>query len=170
MPKIKDNLIDETNPLVEVEFLQHVRNGASRTRFLEFRFNRVLAMGKPTQIMVTVLDSTTSVSLKRQIRESEAKAQTQIEMLFGIMHVDPRTLQEFLTHTETQTDMMIKALEAGQFASKTGETAEQRSGRYSRLLQTILRSLHLVKGNAPVIHLSYFQNLANQPAEKVCGT
>ena len=166
-PKIKDKLIAQTNPLLEVEFRQHVRNGASRTRFLEFRFNRVLATGRPTQIMVTVLDSTTSVSLKRQIRESEAKAQTQIEMLFGIMHVDPRTLQEFLSHTETQTEMMIKALEAGQFASKTGETAEQRSSRYSRLLQTILRSLHLVKGNATVIHLSYFENLANQLEEEV---
>lgn len=166
-PKIKDKLIAQTNPLLEVEFRQHVRNGASRTRFLEFRFNRVLATGRPTQIMVTVLDSTTSVSLKRQIRESEAKAQTQIEMLFGIMHVDPRTLQEFLSHTETQTEMMIKAMEAGQFASKTGETAEQRSSRYSRLLQTILRSLHLVKGNATVIHLSYFENLANQLEEEV---
>src|SRR5258708_9379417 len=83
------------------------------------------------------------------------------------MQVNPRTVEEFLTHTETQTDMMIKALEAGQFASKTGETAEQRSGRYSRLLQTILRSLHLVKGNATVIHLSYFENLANQLEEEV---
>jgi chemotaxis protein histidine kinase CheA len=117
--------------------------------------------------MVTVLDVTTSVSLKRQIRESEAKAQTQIEMLFGIMHVDPRTLQDFLTHTETQTDAMVNALEAGQFASKTGETAEQRSTRYGRLLQTILRSLHLIKGNATVIHLSYFENLANQLEEEV---
>src|SRR5258708_38718785 len=108
-------------------------------------------MGKPTQIMVTVLDSTTSVSLKRQIRESEAKAQTQIEMLFGLMHVDPRTLQEFLTHTETQTDMMIKALEAGPFARKAGETAAQRSGRYSGLLQTVLPSLYLLKGNAPQV-------------------
>ena len=166
-PKIKDKLIAQTNPLLEVEFRQHVPNGSSRTRFLEFRFNRVLAAGKPTQIMVTVLDVTTSVSLKRQIRESEAKAQTQIEMLFGIMHVDPRTLQEFLTHTETQTDAMVKALEAGQFVSKTGETAEQRSLRYGRLLQTILRSLHLIKGNATVIHLSYFEDLANQLEEEV---
>src|SRR5258708_22511874 len=83
------------------------------------------------------------------------------------MQVNPRTVEEFLTHTETQTDMMIKALEAGQFASKTGETAEQRSGRYSRLLQTILPSLHLVKGNATVIHLSYFENLAKQLEEEV---
>lgn len=165
-PKIKDKLIAQTNPLLEVEFRQHDPKGA-RTRFLEFRFNRVLAAGKPTHIMVTVLDVTTSVSLKRQIRESEAKAQTQIEMLFGIMHVDPHTLQEFLTHTETQTDTMVNALEAGQFASKTGETAEQRSTRYGRLLQTILRSLHLIKGNATVIHLSYFENLANQLEDEV---
>src|SRR5258708_24253529 len=110
-------------------------------------------MGKPTQIMVTVLDSTTSVSLKRQIRESEAKAQTQIEMLFGIMHVDPRTLQEFLTHTETQTDMMIKALEAGQFPSKTRENAEQRSRRFSRMLQTSLEAPSPVKRNPTVVRL-----------------
>ncbi|HEY4813261.1 MAG TPA: ATP-binding protein, partial [Chthoniobacterales bacterium] len=166
-PKIKDKLIAQTNPLLEVEFRQNDPKGAGRTRFLEFRFNRVLAAGKPAHIMVTVLDVTTSVSLKRQIRESEAKAQTQIEMLFGIMHVDPRTLQEFLTHTETQTDAMVNALEAGQFASKTGETAEQRSTRYGYLLQTILRSLHLIKGNATVIHLSYFENLANQLEEEV---
>ncbi|MBV8212747.1 MAG: HAMP domain-containing protein [Verrucomicrobia bacterium] len=166
-PKIKDKLIAQTNPLLEVEFRQHDPKGGNRTRFLEFRFNRVLAAGKPAQIMVTALDVTTSVSLKRQIRESEARAQSQIEMLFGIMHVDPRTLQEFLTHTETQTDNMVKALEAGQFVSKTGETAEQRSDRYTRLLQTISRSLHLIKGNATVIHLSYFENLANQLEEEV---
>jgi signal transduction histidine kinase/HAMP domain-containing protein len=165
-PKIKDKLIAQTNPLLEVEFRQHDPKGTNRTRFLEFRFNRVLAAGKPTQIMVTVLDVTTSVSLKRQIRESEAKAQSQIEMLFGIMHVDPRTLQEFLTHTEAQTDTMVKALEAGQFASKTAETVEERSARYGRLLQTILRSLHLIKGNATMIHLSYFENLANQLEEE----
>ena len=166
-PKIKDKLIAQTNPLLEVEFRQHIPKGVDRTRYLEFRFNRVLAAGKPTQIMVTVLDVTTSVSLKRQIRESEARAQTQIEMLFGIMHVDPRTLQEFLTATETQTDSMVQALEAGQFVSKTGETSEQRADRYARLLQTISRSLHLIKGNATVIHLSYFENLANDLEEEV---
>jgi signal transduction histidine kinase/HAMP domain-containing protein len=166
-PKIKDKLIAQTNPLLEVEFRHHDPKGIDRTRFLEFRFNRVLAAGKPAQIMVTVLDVTTSVSLKRQIRESEARAQTQIEMLFGIMHVDPRTLQEFLTATETQTDGMVQALEAGQFVSKTGETPEQRSERYGRLLQTISRSLHLIKGNATVIHLSYFENLANDLEEEV---
>ena len=166
-PKIKDKLIAQTNPLLEVEFRQRDPKGFNRTRYLEFRFNRVLAPGKPTQIMVTVLDVTTSVSLKRQIRESEARAQTQIEMLFGIMHVDPSTLQEFLTHTEKQTDSMVQALEAGQFVSKTPETEEQRSDRYTRLLQTISRSLHLIKGNATVIHLSYFENLANQLEEEV---
>src|SRR5258708_35230953 len=104
-------------------------------------------MGKPTQIMVTVLDSTTSVSLKRQIRESEAKAQTQIEMLFGIMHVDPRTLQEFLTHTETQTDMMIKALEAARIERQHGEDAEQRAGRRNRLLHKRFRPRNLLRRN-----------------------
>jgi two-component system, chemotaxis family, sensor kinase CheA len=166
-PKIKDKLIAQTNPLHEVEFRHHQRSGKSRVHYLEFRFNRVIEAGKLTQIMVTVLDSTTSVSLKRQIRASEEKAKTQIEMLFGLLHVDPQTLEEFLTHTETQADVMARALEASQFASKAGETEEQRSARYARLLQTILRGLHLIKGNAAVIRLSYFEDLANRLEEEV---
>ena len=166
-PKIKDKLIAQTNPLHEVEFRHHQKNGKSRVRYLEFRFNRVIEAGKLTQIMVTVMDSTTSVSLKRQIRASEEKAKTQIEMLFGLLHVDPQTLEEFLTHTEKQADMMAHALESSQHGSKAGETEDQRSLRYERLLQTISRSLHLIKGNAAVIRLSYFEDLANQLEEEV---
>jgi two-component system, chemotaxis family, sensor kinase CheA len=166
-PKIKDKLISQTNPLHEVEFRHHQKGGRSRIHYLEFRFNRVIEGGKLTQIMVTVLDSTTSVSLKRQIRASEERAKTQIEMLFGLLHIDPQTLEEFLTHTETQADMMARALEASQFASKAGETEDQRSARYGRLLQTISRALHLIKGNAAVIRLSYFEDLANQLEEEV---
>ena len=165
--KIKDKLIAQTNPLSEVEFHQHEPNRATRVRYLEFRFNRVIEAGKPKQIMVTVLDSTTSVLLRRQIRASEAKAKSQIEMLFGFMHVDPNTLEEFLTHTEEQTEMMGKALEAGQYVSKSNETSEQRAARYYRLLQTISRSLHLIKGNAAMIRLSYFEDLVNQVEEEV---
>lgn len=166
-PKIKDKLIQQTNPLTEVEY--HDRNESSRSqvKFVEFQFNRVLDQGKITQIMVTVLDSTTEILLGRQIRESDAKARSQIETLFGIIHIDPVLLAEFLDQTDAKIAEMLSALESEQYGSSVGESSAGRSSRYQRLLEKISRSLHLLKGNAAMIKLSYFEKLASDLEEKI---
>jgi chemotaxis protein histidine kinase CheA len=166
-PRIKEKLIQQTNPLGEVEFRITQPGGAPRSKFLEFRFNRVDEGGKPTQIMVTVLDSTSRIALTKQIKENEAKAKTQIEMLFGIMHLDPPILGEFLNHTKAEITGMLSLLEAEQFGSHAGELSTERSDRYLRLLQKISRSIHLIKGNAAMLQLSYFENLAHRIEEKI---
>jgi HAMP domain-containing protein/signal transduction histidine kinase len=166
-PRIKEKLIQQTNPLVEVEFRIVQPKGAQSSKFLEFRFNRVVEGGKTTQIMVTVRDITSRIALTKQIKESEAKAKSQIEMLFGIMHLDPPILGEFLNHTKTEITGMLSLLEAEQFGSHAGELGDERSDRYLRLLQKISRSIHLIKGNAAMLRLSYFESLANQIEEKI---
>ncbi|HEX7194915.1 MAG TPA: HAMP domain-containing protein, partial [Chthoniobacterales bacterium] len=166
-PRIKEKLIQQTNPLGEVEFRITQPGGAQRSKFLEFRFNRVDEGGKPTQIMVTILDSTSRIALTKQIKENEAKAKTQIEMLFGIMHLDSPILGEFLNHTKAEITGMLSLLEAEQFGSHAGELSTERSDRYLRLLQKISRSIHLIKGNAAMLQLSYFENLANRIEEKI---
>jgi len=166
-PRIKEKLIQQTNPLGEIEFRITEPKGRQRSKFLEFRFNRVVEGGKTTQIMVTVLDSTSRIALTRQIRENEAKAKSQIEMLFGIMHLDPPILGEFLNHTKSEITGMLNFLEAEQFGSHAGELGVERSDRYQRLLEKISRSIHLIKGNAAMLRLSYFENLANQIEEKI---
>src|SRR5262249_632149 len=166
-PRIKEKLIQQTNPLVEIEFHLIQPNGAPRSKFLEFRFNRVVEGGKTTQIMVTVLDSTSRIALTKQIKENEEKARSQIEMLFGIMHLDPPILGEFLNHTKTEITGMLSLMEAEQFGSHAHELSAERSNRYLRLLQRISRSVHLVKGNAAMLRLSYFESLANQIEEKI---
>jgi len=166
-PRIKEKLIQQTNPLGEIEFRIVEPKGKQRSKFLEFRFNRVVEGGKTTQIMVTVLDSTSRIALTRQIKENEAKAKSQIEMLFGIMHLDPPILGEFLNHTKSEITGMLNFLEAEQFGSRAGELGVERSDRYLRLLQKISRSIHLIKGNAAMLRLSYFESLANQIEEKI---
>jgi len=166
-PRIKEKLIQQTNPLGEVEFRITQTGGAQRSKFLEFRFNRVDEEGKTTQIMVTILDSTSRIALTKQIKENEAKAKTQIEMLFGIMHLDPPILGEFLNHAKTEITGMLSLMEAEQFGSHAGELGTERSKRYLRLLQKISRSIHLIKGNAAMLRLSYFENLANRLEEKI---
>ncbi len=133
-PRIKEKLIQQTNPLGEVEYQLLRPNGEQHSKFLEFRFNRVVEGGKTTQIMVTVLDSTSRIALTRQITENETKAKSQIEMLFGIMHLDPPILAEFLNHAKSEIAVMFNLLEAEQFGSHAGESGTERSDRYLRLL------------------------------------
>ena len=168
-PRIKEKLVQQTNPLIEVEFQNRVEGGRIRSKFLEFRFNRVIEAGGTTQIMVTVLDSTSRISLSRQIQENEAKAKSQIEMVFGVMHVDPPVLSEFLDHADAEIAEILRLLEAEQFASCEPESESQRSTRYERLLQKISRSIHLVKGNAAMLRLAYFEDLAHELEEKIAA-
>ena len=166
-PRIKEKLIQQTNPLGAIEYKELRPKGPPHSKFLEFRFNRVVEGGKTTQIMVTVLDSTSRIALTRQITENETKAKSQIEMLFGIMHLDPPILAEFLNHAKSEVTAMLNLLEAEQFGSHAGESGTERSDRYLRLLQKISRSIHLIKGNAAMLRLSYFEDLANRLEEKI---
>jgi HAMP domain-containing protein/signal transduction histidine kinase len=168
-PRIKEQLIQQTNPLVEVEYRILRPKGTQACKFLGFRFNRVVEGGKTTQIMVTTQDLTSRIALARQIKENETKAKSQIEMLFGIMHLDPPILAEFLNHAKSEIGGMLSLLEAEQFGSHAAESSKERSERYLRLLQKISRSIHLIKGNAAMLRLSYFENLANQLEETIAN-
>jgi chemotaxis protein histidine kinase CheA len=119
--------------------------------------------------MVTVLDSTTEILLSRQIRENEVKARSLIEMLFGIIHIDAAILAEFLDHTEKQIGELLRALESEQYGGRAEESSADRSSRYQRLLEKLSRSIHLLKGNASMIHLSYFEKLASDLEDKIAA-
>src|SRR3984885_11485185 len=110
----------QTNPLFDIENKLIRPSGAQQSKFLEFRFNRVVEGGKTTQIMVTVLDSTSRIALTRKISENETKAKSKIEMLFGIMHLDPPILAEFLNHSKSEVTVLLNLLEAEQFGSHAG--------------------------------------------------
>ena len=168
-PRIKEQLIQQTNPLVEVEYQILRPKGAQSSKFLGFRFNRVVEGGKTTQIMVTTQDLTSRIALARQIKENQTKAESQIEMLFGIMHLDPPILGEFLNHAKSEIAGMLSLLEAEQFGSHADESGDERSERYLLLLRKISRSIHLIKGNAAMLRLSYFEDLANQLEETIAS-
>src|SRR6202030_1581427 len=80
---------------------------------------------------------------------------------------DPPILAEFLNHAKSEITMMLNLLEAEQYGSHAGESGAERSERYLRLLQKISRSIHLIKGNAAMLRLSYFEDLANRLEEKI---
>ncbi|MBV9999338.1 MAG: HAMP domain-containing protein [Verrucomicrobia bacterium] len=166
-PRVKEKLIRQTNPLNEVEFHFCDKGGRPRTKFLEFCFNRVLEAGQISQIMVTVVDATSRISLGRQIRENQVNARLEVEMLFGILHVDSAILSDFLEDTDREIREVLQNLEAEQHARPSAESLSEREQRYGRLLQRIGRSIHVIKGNAAMLRLSYFETLAHQLENKI---
>jgi chemotaxis protein histidine kinase CheA len=168
-PRIKEKLIQQTNPLSEVEYRIIDQQGSTQTKFLEFRFNRVVEAGKTIQVMVTVVDATSRIALGKQIRENEARARSQIEMLFGILHVEPSLLAEFLRSADAEISGMLGLLEAQHYESDSAQSNAERSNRYTELLNKISRSIHLIKGNAGMLRLSYFESLANELEERLAA-
>jgi chemotaxis protein histidine kinase CheA len=83
------------------------------------------------------------------------------------MHLDPPILAEFMNHAKSEVTAMLNLLEAEQFGSRPGESGGDRANRYMRLLQKISRSIHLIKGNAAMLRLSYFEDMANRLEEKI---
>jgi two-component system, chemotaxis family, sensor kinase CheA len=166
-PRVKEKLVRKTNPLNEVEFRYRDYQGKIKSRFVEFRFNRVMEDWGVAHIMVTALDVTFRVSLSKQIRENEEKSKSQIERLFGVMHVNPPILSEFLENADLKIGEMLHLLEAEQFGAREQETDLDRSSRYSILLHKIFRTTHLIKGDAATLRLAYFEELAHQVEGKI---
>ncbi len=166
-PRVKEKLIQKTNPLTEVELQYLDVHGKTRSRFVEFRFNRAVEGGAVAHIMVTALDVTSRVALARQIRENEAKARSQIERLFGVLHVNSSVLAEFLETVDTKIGEALGLLEAEQFGARKKETEADRSARYRVLLDKIFRTVHLIKGDAGMLQLTFFEELAHAVEERI---
>ena len=168
-PRIKEKLVQQVNPLTEVEFQSRLPGGRIHRKFFEFGFNRVIEAGGTAQIGVTVLDSTSRILFRRQVRENEARARSHLEMVSAVMRVGSPILLEFLDHAEAEMAENLRLLEVNQFGSPDSEPGEASSNYSERLLEKLCRSIHLVKGNAAMLRFSCFENLANQVEEKVAA-
>jgi two-component system chemotaxis sensor kinase CheA len=153
----KERTVLRVNPLAEVE--AHFPNpaGGFDTKFLNFAFRRIVTNGEVTRVFVAVSDITDRVRLERQLRESEARKERQFEFLLGVLHVEPKSLDDFLKTAEEQVEVMNDALRASDFATSS-------AGRMDLLrqrLEIVYRAVHTVKGNASMLQLSYFMKVCD---------
>ena len=86
--RANENLIRSINPLAEVEVHFDRDDGGRDLRYLEFDFHRVKGEHGVRHILVSVNDVTSRVLLARELKESQANAQGQMDMLLGLLQVD----------------------------------------------------------------------------------
>jgi signal transduction histidine kinase len=159
----KERTVLRVNPLAEVE--AHFPNpaGGFDTKFINFTFRRIVTGNEVTRVFVAVSDITDRVRLERQLRDSEARKERQFEFLLGVLHVEPKALDDFLATANEQVDMMNEALRASDFATSS-------AGRMDLLrqrLEVVYRAVHTVKGNAAMLQLTYFMKVCDGFESKI---
>lgn len=159
----KERAVLQVNPLKDIEVSFSNGKGGFDNRYLGFNFRRIVEDKKVVRLFVTVRDVTAQVELERKLVESEKNKQRQLEILFGILHIEPSELETFCKLVETELNTINQTLRAEDFANATGQRITALRDR----LNAVFRSVHNVKGNACYLRLDYFQRAAEAFESKI---
>ncbi len=140
---VKEKLVASLNPLDCIEINAMRANGVMESRFLQIRFNRVLKRDQVTHLLVTANDITKQVKLERELRDSERRVQDQMGMMVHILQADPQILQEFLTRSIALLNQLNEDM----------RTSDPKLGLPQVQIETMLRDLHRLKGDAAALKL-----------------
>ncbi len=138
-----ENLMKSINPLSQLEINVENANGTRETRYLQFDFHRVMGEKGVKHVLVSVGDITSQVMLARELQESQENANAQVDMMMGVMHVDPVQLVSFLDATETGLQLINAIM----------KEPARTDGEFRKKLDGMFRELHSIKGEASAINL-----------------
>src|SRR5262252_1421701 len=138
-----ENLMKSINPLGQLEISMENGHGGKETRYLQFDFHRVMGQKGVKHVLCSVGDITSSVLLAKELQESQENANAQLDMMLGMMHVDPLQLTSFLDSTETGLQLINAIL----------KEPARTDGEFRKKLNGLFRELHSIKGEASALNL-----------------
>lgn len=145
--RVKEKLVKDLNPLNEVEINIARRDGSFESRFLDFKFSRVMEDNKLSHLLGSVTDVTREVTLRNQLQESREEQEAQLDLLMSILHIDNKQLKSFFQTADTTLDSINKELEAKGHSD----------GEIRRKLNGIFENAHRLKGDAAALGLHKFE-------------
>jgi two-component system, chemotaxis family, sensor kinase CheA len=143
-----ENLMKSINPLGQLEITMENGHGGKETRYLQFDFHRVMGPEGIKHVLCSVGDVTSSVLLARELHESQENANAQIDMMVGMMHVDPLQLVSFLDTAETGLKLVNTIL----------KEPARTDAEFRKKLTGLFRELHTIKGEASALNLKSVAN------------
>jgi HPt (histidine-containing phosphotransfer) domain-containing protein len=138
-----ENLMKSINPLGQLEITMENGHGGKETRYLQFDFHRVMGAEGIKHVLCSVGDVTSSVLLARELHESQENANAQLDMMVGMMHVDPLQLVSFLDTAETGLKLVNTIL----------KEPARTDTEFRKKLTGLFRELHAIKGEASALNL-----------------
>jgi two-component system chemotaxis sensor kinase CheA len=138
-----ENLMKTINPLGQLEVQLDNEKGGKETRYLQFDFHRVMGPKGVKHVLCSVTDITSSVLLARELQESQEQASQQVDMMLGVMHIDPVQLMSFLDTSEASLQLVNAIL----------KEPARTDAEFRKKLDGLFRELHSIKGEASALNL-----------------
>jgi HPt (histidine-containing phosphotransfer) domain-containing protein len=142
--RAQENLMKSINPLGQLEIQVDNGRGGRDARYLQFDFHRVMGASGVKHVLVSVADVTANVMLARELAEAQHDANSQVDMMLGVMHIDPLQLASFLDATEAGLQLVNAILK---------EPARS-DAEFRKKLDGLFRELHSIKGEAAALNLA----------------
>lgn len=146
-------LVASLNPLGKVHAYFDY---GQQSKYLAFQFSRVHNKDRKLfHLLVTVKDITAQVMLENELEQSQKQAEEKVNMMLGILHVEPPVLREFLD----RADRSLR--EVNDTLKRYGSKRRARDDQYSQVLQDIFPIVHTLKGEAALLELALFVDKAH---------
>lgn len=153
-PHVKEKLIQDINPLAEVELTVKNRLGKDTSRYLSFHFNRVQDASTVRHLLVTVQDITQKVELQNRLGNERQRSQKELSMMLKAFETDPAMMRQFVERAETSLLEVNDLLRST--SSATSET------QVLKAIDSAYRRIHAIKGDAASLGLEILASLAHQ--------
>jgi len=155
--RVKEKLVEDLNPLINVEINLIRRDGSYENRYLDFKFKRVVIDGTLSHLLGSVTDVTKQVLLEKQLIESKEEQEAQLDLLMSILHVENTQLHTFMNNADETLEHINSTLEA-----RGHSNVEIRNK-----LTEISRDVHRLKGDAAALGLHNFEFSAHALEDEI---
>lgn len=142
---VVEDLIEDLNPLSRINIQVRNTDGSIESKYVDFKFFRVVHNDKIERVLVSVIDTTEAVLLQANLemqREQEAK---EIEMLSTIINTNPTVLANFIKETRERLEDINATLKSSE---GTGNQTELRAK-----ISYMSRIVHSMKGESSALKL-----------------
>ena len=141
------------NPVAKVETFFDTHQGTMLSKHLEFHFARVEEDGAVGRVMVVIRDQTEEVQLTREIESNKKKTETEFELFYRLLHVEPDMLREFI--------------ESASIDLQGINSIFQNDGPLPERINNIYRHVHTIKGDAELLGLELVSRNAHEFEDKI---
>lgn len=153
--RVKEKLVEDLNPLKQVEVHIVRRDGSFESRYLDFSFKRVIIGGKLSHLLCSVSNVTKQVTLERELANAQEEQEAQLDLLMSVLHVDSSQLATFFNSTEVLLNNINQRLE--EQSDATGQSNRELRAK----LDDIARDAHQIKGDAAALGLNKFEFISH---------
>ncbi|MEL7147739.1 MAG: ATP-binding protein, partial [Bacteroidota bacterium] len=152
---IRENVVNRLNPVTQVEIFNDINNSSIENRYIGFTFSRIIRDDKIYRILVTVLDETDNVLMRRKIEEAEERNKKESEQLLAVLKVKPQVLKDYLNTTIASLSTVSARYE------------NSKDQDFQSLISYTFNTVHSAKGNASLINLTLIETKLHKIEESL---